>query len=178
MKSYIYAFLTCFFLFTCSTVKNIKNTRKSSKESIQSDSFKKDSIVETTKRLSFENNLEYDLDFLARESGDFTQVFSNGDDSKFTIQKKDGKFKIKSKTPELKTTNIKSFQKSSFTRYDSEFVYSETKKLVKKIPFRYWIYLLIIAVVVFRKFVAQIIVSIFPKTSAFRLISVLLGKKT
>lgn len=169
-------FLGCFILSGCWATKNIQERKEITSESISETNKTKDSISETTITQGIESEVEFDLAYLASQTGDFTNTVSTGDDSEFTIEKKDGKLKIRNKTPETVSTETKINESEDTFRYDSDYVIKESKKVIQRIPLKYWIYLLALIAFILRKSIWRLISSIFPSLKTFKIISLFKGK--
>lgn len=173
-KSILMCFTAIFIFYGCGTFKKITNTENKEKTSRKSTKIKNDSIKETTQTLPTENSLNYNLDDL-QKSGDFEQKVSSGDGTESIIKKKGKNLSVRTKTSGSKKEKTIVNKNKEVEIYNAEFIIKESKKIIKRIPFRYWVYFGIFMVIAYRKFLSQLIVSIFPGLGSARLFSIFLG---
>lgn len=175
MKKAILAVLTAFILTGCGLGRNIKKNKESVTKSETRKETTRDSTSFVEKTQPTDNEIIFDLESLNKMVGDFKQQISSGNGSKSTIEKKDGKLIVTNKTAgtEKKETNVDNSEKEF--RYDSEYVLSETKKVIKRMPWQFWMIAVIALLIFFRKFIFQILVALFPALGAKRLVSLFIG---
>jgi len=177
MKKSILAVLTAFLVLTgCGTFKKITSSEKSDKNRKETTEKTKDSVTTSSEVLPTESSLNYNLSDL-NVSGDFEQRVSSGDGTEAVISKKGDKLTVKTKTAGSKNTNTNVKESEKTEIYDSEFVIKETKKLIKRVPLKFWLLIGLVVTIYFRKFISQILVSIFPALGGKRLFALFLGNK-
>lgn len=175
MKKIILTLFISVFLFSgCGTYKRIEKSEKTKKTSKKTEITKKDSIKESTKVLPTQSELSYNLDDL-KKSGDFEQKVLSGNGTGSIISKKGNKITLKTRTSGSKNEKINVTKDSQKDVYNAEFVVQETNKLIKRIPFKYWLIIWFVILVSYRKFVTQLLVSVFPGLASKRLFSIFLG---
>ena len=130
-----------------------------------------------TKKLTNESELIYDLNDLKENVGDFVQKMNTGNGNETVIKKKGSKIYINNKTGGSKDSKTNVKKETKEVVYNSEFIIQETKTLIKRIPFTYWLIIILLLIIIFRKFIFQILSSIFPALKGFRFISLILGIK-
>lgn len=175
MKKAILIVLTAFILTGCGLGRNIKNNTESVKTSETRKETKRDSSSVVEKTQPTENGIEFDLDALNKMVGDFKQSISSGNGSESTIEKKDGKLIVTNKTAGTENKETKVDNSETEFRYDSEYVLSETKKIIKRMPWQFWMIAVIALLIFFRKFIFQILTAFFPALGATRLVSLFIG---
>lgn len=172
-----YLILACLTIFGCNSFKKITKSQKTAKESISESKIEKDSTASVTKTEAIENEAIYDLDFLSKQAGDFMNTVSSGQGSEFTIEKKGNQLKIRNKTPETESKETNVTEKKEEFVYTSEYIETEIKKTIKKIPFKYWIYLLLFLVFYYRKKIVGLLSFFFPALKSYKIVSFILGVK-
>ena len=177
MKSLIFAFLAIFLMTSCATTKRTSTSKIQDKKHIELKESTKDSVTSVKVTLPTNNEMVFDLEKISSTSGDFTTKTSSGDGNEAIIEKKGTKLYVKTKTPGSKEINTSVNQTEKEVIYDSEFVVSETKKLVKRIPFKFWLIIGIVLVIYFRKFITEILTALFPALKTKRLFALILGIK-
>lgn len=177
MKSILIAFLATFMFLSCGITKNKTNTKESTKTTEKTNESKVDSSSTLTKTLPTESELVYDLDDLSKNVGDFIQKMNSGNGNETEIKKQGSKIYIKNKTGGSKDSKTKVNKETKEVIYNSEYVIQETKILIKRIPFRYWLIIILLIIITFRKFIFQILCSMFPVLKSYRLFSLFLGNK-
>lgn len=175
MKKVILAILMALFSFYgCGTFGKITNSNSKEKISKKDTKIENDSIKETKETLPTETFLSYNLDDL-QKAGDFEQKVSSGNGSGTTVKKKGKNLTLKTKTSGSKTERTNVSKNKEVFVYDAEYIISESKKIIKRIPLKYWLIFGFIISISYRKFISQILISIFPALGSTRLFSLFLG---
>lgn len=173
----IYLILATFLFLSCGSYKETQNTEKSAKESISERNSEKETNVNSIKTPELKLGMDFDIEDLIKEASDFSKTISASNGSEINVKKTDGKINISATVPETETKTTEVKEKEQEFRYDSEYIFKESNKLVKRIPFKFWIYILIALIVYYRKNVAGLLCWIFPQLRAFKLFSMILGSK-
>ncbi len=176
MKNLILAVLTVFLLFSCASVRKQEKTTEIEKITEQTKETKRDSISTKKESLPTEGGLQFDLSDLQNMMGDFVQKIKSGG-NEATIEKRGDKLivEVKNQGSSETQTTVKESEKE--TIYNAEFVKTEFKKIVRSIPFNFWLIIIIGLIVYFRKFIAEILVAIFPVLGTYRFFILMLGGK-
>lgn len=166
MKKQFTLIVTAFLLFSCGLVKKIEKRAESEKTTEitkeKTTTISRDSIYKRLETLPTTNELKLEIDKLL-SAPDFEQRVDAGGGNVSTITKKDGKLTVRSensgsKETESATDNSKEESEKEFV-YTSEYVLQETKKLIRRIPWYFWV---IGIVFIFRKTIWAILVSFIP----------------
>ncbi len=169
--------LACFFLLSCSSYKKTTSVQKSQKTSEKTKESNVDSTSVTEKYSPTESELVYDLNDLSKTVGDFVQKMNSGNGNETEIKKEGSKIYIKSKNAGSTNTktNVKKEEKEKI--YNSEFVIKEFKTFVKRIPFKFWLIIILLIIIKYRKFLSQILCFIFPVLRTKRIFLMFLGEE-
>lgn len=176
MKPLKYLILAILFFSSCATLKKVEKLQKIEKTTEKEVEKERDSVHSVSETLPTVNEIRLnvkDLKFLK----DFNQKISSGPGNETSISKIGNDLVLKSKNKGSKTVTSKVKDKEKEVVYNSEFVIVEVKKLVKRIPFKFWVYGIIILVIWQRKFISQILVSLIPGLGTKRLFKLFLGHK-
>lgn len=170
MKKLLILIILCS-LYGCGLTKRITKTEKSERTSEKTSVSTKDSSQVISKTAPTKSELEIDIDNLSRMVGDFTQRVASGDGNESVIEKRGGKLYVSNNNAGSAQEKTKVKEKEKETVYNSEFVFSETKKFVSRLPWWIWV----AVAIYFRKFIFQILVMFFPGLLAIRFFQVVLG---
>lgn len=176
MKKSILTLLTALFVISgCNTFKKVferselTKTQEKSKETIR------DSVHIAAETLPTSNLIVLtEEDFKLR--GDFEQSVSSGQ-NKTTIRKEGGKVYIKNDNAGTKSVTTKTKENINEQNSYVETFISEYKKIIHRMPIRYYLYMAIAVLIWQRKLVSQILVSFFPGLGAKRIFKLFLGQK-
>lgn len=176
MKKSFLAVLTAFFLFSCASFKKEERTTETERITEKTKESKKDSISSKVESLPTSGGLEFNLSDLQSMMGDFVQNIKSGE-NEATIKKKGDKLivEVRNQGSSDTTTAVKESEKE--TIYNAEFIKSEFKKVVRSIPFKYWLIGIIFLIIYFRKFISEILVALFPVLAGYRIFILMLGRK-
>lgn len=177
MKSILTTFLATLMFLSCGSMKKVTKTKETSKITEKTKESTKDSTSTLTKTLPTESELIYDLNDLSKNVGDFVQKMNSGNGNETTIQKKGSKIYIKNKTGGSKDLKVAVNKKEKESIYDYEYHSSEVKKIIKKIPWIYWLYLVLFLIVYYRKNIVSVLSYCFPAMKGMKIISFILGSK-
>lgn len=176
MKNAILLISGTFFISSCAMLRKTEKTTQIEKISDRNKETSRDSVSKTREVLPSDGSIVFDLSDLSKWEGDFMQKIKSGNNES-TIEKKGGKLIVSNKNAGSKDSEIKVKESSKETIYNSEFVKTEVKKLIKSFPTWVWVVLIVALIVHYRKFIVEIIVAIFPALGMMRLFSTILGGK-
>lgn len=176
MKNLFLAVLTALFLFSCASVRKEEKTTEIEKITKENKETKRDSISSNKESLPTEGGLQFDLSDLQNMMGDFVQKIKSGG-NEATIEKRGDKLivEVKNQGSSETQTTVKESEKE--TIYNAEFVKTELKKIVRSVPFKFWLFFIIGLIIYFRKFIAEILVAFFPVLGTYRFFLLMLGRK-
>lgn len=177
MKTKLIAVLTCFILLGCNATKKVIKTTESKKTSEKTHKSTIDSTSSTIESLPTENKLVFNLDDLNKTVGDFMQEINAGNGNKSKIEKRGRQLIVTSNNAGSKKTETKVKEKDEVVIYNAEYFISEAQTVIKRIPWKYWIWIIILLIIIFRKFIFQLLSAAFPALKGFRFIALILGIK-
>lgn len=176
MRKTILIVLTAFLFVSCSTLRKTEKSSEIEKITEKTKESKRDSVSQKTESLPTEGGLQFNLSDLQNMMGDFVQKIKSGG-NEATIEKRGDKLivEVKNQGSSETQTTVKESEKE--TIYNAEFVKTEFKKIVRSIPFNFWLIIIIGLIIYFRKFIAEILVAIFPVLGTYRFFILMLGGK-
>jgi len=176
MKKSILAVLANLFLLTsCNSFKKIFERSEATKTTKESKERVRDSINSISETLPTINTIVLtEEDFKLR--GDFEQRVSSGD-NQATIGKRGGKVYLTTKSAGSKTTTTTTTTKNNKEQSSYVTLISEYKRVIERMPARYYFYLAIVVLIWQRKLVSQILVAMFPGLGVKRIFKLFLGQK-
>jgi hypothetical protein len=177
MKNVLMAILATIIMSGCGLYKKTTNTEKSKETTEKTSVTTKDSTSRVQKSQPTDSQITMDIESLSRMIGDFTQRITSGDGNESVIEKKGGTLTVRNHNAGSTKEQTKVKDTKSETEYNSEYIFKESKKIVSRLPWWIWLALIVWVLIMFRKFIAQLIVILFPGTATFRLMQVLIGTK-
>lgn len=176
VKTILTAFLAVFLVSSCASFKKTKESSTVEKSNVKTTEKEKDSSNNSVKTLPTKNAVEFNLSDLTKFMGDFKQMIDAGDGNQSVIEKKGDRLIIMNANSGSEKKEVKVSKKEKEFVYTSEYVTKEFTKIVERIPIKYWIIFWIVVAIYFRKFICQILVSIFPALGAKRIFQLFIGK--
>ena len=176
-KTILSTLLACFLLLSCGSFKKTTSIEKTKKITEKTKESKIDSMSVTEKSSPTESELVYDLNDLSKTVGDFVQKMNSGNGNETEIKKQGSKIYIKSKNAGSTNTKTNVKKEEKETIYNSEFVLKEIKTVIKRIPFKFWLIIILLILIKYRKFLSQILCSIFPVLRTKRIFLMFLGEE-
>lgn len=170
------------------TIESKESTKDSIVDSKETKIIKKDSIVNIEKTLPTENEIEFDLDDFETVE-DFKSTVKSGE-TETTIEKKGSKVKITTKTQGHESTNTnvtkselnereketKVTEENNNNKIEKEETRFEKFKRIVRIPLKYYLIILILLIIIFRKLIARLLIKFFPVLKVSRFILFILKK--
>lgn len=175
MKTILTAVLATLLFVSCGSSKKIFKTKESNKKTEKTKETSNDSTSTETKTLPTESELVYDLNDLSKNVGDFIQKMNSGNGNETEIKKEGSKIYIKNKTGGSKDSKVNVNKTEKESIYDYEYHSTQVKKIIKKIPWIYWLYLILFLIVYYRKNVFSFLSYIFPVMKGWKIVSLILG---
>lgn len=177
MKNILTAICATILFSSCGLFKKIEKSEKSDKKTEITRESTRDSTLVVNRTTPSESTITFDIKTLGEMIGDFEQRISSGNGTESVISKKNGQLTVQNKNSGSVDTTSKVKEKEKETIYTSEFVIKETKKIISRLPWWFWLGLIIWLLIVFRKVIAQIFVLFFPSLGSRRVLKIFLGSK-
>lgn len=171
MKNLFYAICGILLFVSCGITKKIETSKSTSSVSKIKKETTKDSVTKIKEVLPTESTMVFDIESLSKMVGDFVQEVNSGNGNKSTISKKGRKLYVSTKNLGSKSINTNVKEKETEQIYNSDFVICESKKFVKRVPIKYWIYLSIILIFYNRRLISSILTFFFPVLRTKRIFS-------
>lgn len=164
--------LCALFMFSgCGLSRKVTKTEKSAETSEKTTESTSESTSNVKETAPTESEIVFDIKDFEQMIDGFTQRISSGNGSASEITKQDGKLYVRNTTGGTRDAETTSATTAKETTYNTEYVIKESKKLIRKLPWWFWGALIIWLIIVFRKFIAQILVIFFPASALLKIFS-------